>query len=142
MNEQNNMTQASLASPTHKPAVVPMSSLWSTVRFRRAKKAKAWTLIGIPSQIYPLVAYRLFELKAQFLEKYEKDSFVSVLFKASPAVVARLALTFPAPPRCDGLRVAQRGDRILTGKAAQSDQVLQQAVAPEDKLTSPSKSPH
>jgi hypothetical protein len=31
----------------------PLNSAWSTVRFRRAKTAKAWALLGIPSRVYP-----------------------------------------------------------------------------------------
>ncbi|MGJ3252613.1 MAG: hypothetical protein ACFE0J_16015 [Elainellaceae cyanobacterium] len=110
-----------------------MSGAWSTVRFRRAKNAKAWALLGIPSQIYPIVTYRLFELRARFIDKYEDGQFISVLFEAPPALAARLALAFPAPPGCDTLSIAEGGDRILSGRAANSTKARRQALDPIDQ---------
>lgn len=122
------------APSTHFSEVQPSSYRWSTVRFRRAKTSKAWTLLGIPANAYPMVAYRLFELKAKLLEKYEKGSFVSVLFEAPPDLAAKLALAFPAPPGCNALRIAQSGDRILAGKAARSAGAIHQATDPSDDV--------
>ncbi|MEB3359825.1 MAG: hypothetical protein VKK04_24075 [Synechococcales bacterium] len=106
-------------------------SLWSTVRFRRAKNSKAWALLGIPRQGYPQVVQRLFEQQAKFLDKYEDEQFVSLLFEAPPILSAKLALTFPAPPGCEALSVAATGDRILAGRAAGAANALRQAVDPD-----------
>lgn len=107
-------------------------SIWSTVRFRRAKDKKGWALLGIPAQLYPLIAFRLFELRARLLSRHEEGSFVSVLFEGPPALAARLACTFPAPPGCEVLKVAASGERILSGKAAKSPKAIAQAPDPQD----------
>jgi hypothetical protein len=106
--------------------------LWSTVRFRRARDKKGWALLGIPPQIYPLVVVRLFELKARLLHRYDNEGFVSLLFEASPAVAAKLACVFPAPPGCAVLKVAETGDRILSGKAANAASAIAQRPDPTD----------
>ncbi|MDA0672840.1 MAG: hypothetical protein O3C67_03930 [Cyanobacteria bacterium] len=108
------------------------SPLWETVRFRRAKDKKGWALLGIPQPVYPLVALRLFELQARLISRHETAGFTSLLFEASPPVAAKLACVFPAPPGCDALKVSESGDRILSGKAAQSAKAISQRLDPAD----------
>ncbi|MGF1458959.1 MAG: hypothetical protein ACFBSG_08015 [Leptolyngbyaceae cyanobacterium] len=108
------------------------SPIWETVRFRRAKEKKGWALLGIPQQVYPLVALRLFELQAKLINRHEAEGFMNLLFEASPSVAARLACAFPAPPGCDVLKVAESGDRILSGKAAKSAKAIAQRPDPSD----------
>ncbi|NJN03193.1 MAG: hypothetical protein HC816_12400 [Leptolyngbyaceae cyanobacterium RM1_1_2] len=107
---------------------------WSTIRFRRAKEKKGWALLGIPSQVYPLVALRLFELQARLIEQHNSAPFISLLFEAPPAVSAKLACAFPAPPGCEALKISESGDRILSGKAAQSAKALSQQPDPADAI--------
>ncbi|MFE4106481.1 hypothetical protein [Almyronema epifaneia] len=109
-------------------------SAWSTIRFRRAKEKKGWALLGIPHPIYPLVALRLFELRARLIEQHESACFVSLLFEAPPALSARLACVFPAPPGCETLKIAESGDRILSGKAALSAKALSQQPDPAEAM--------
>ncbi|MGF1497483.1 MAG: hypothetical protein ACFB8W_11750 [Elainellaceae cyanobacterium] len=111
-------------------------SVWSTVRFRRAKNAKAWALLGIPRRVYPQIVQRLFEQQAKFLDKHEDDQFVSLLFEAPPVLSAKLALTFPAPPGCEALSVAATGDRILAGRAASAANARRQAADSDARGTS------
>ena len=108
------------------------SPVWETVRFRRAKEKKGWALLGIPQQVYPLVALRLFELQAKLISRHEAEGFTNLLFEASPNVAAKLACAFPAPPGCDVLKVAESGDRILSGKAAKSAKAIAQRPDPSD----------
>lgn len=112
------------------PSQYLLPPLWSTIRFRRSKDKKGWALIGIPSQVYPLVALRLFEEKARLIELYQSEVFTSLLFEASPALAARLAGVFPAPPGCETLKIAETGDRILSGKAANSPKAISQLPDP------------
>ncbi|MCG8364853.1 MAG: hypothetical protein MJA27_16180 [Pseudanabaenales cyanobacterium] len=105
---------------------------WSTIRFRRAREKKGWALLGIPCNIYPLVALRLFERQARLINRHQDGPFVSLLFEASPALAANLACVFPAPPGCEVLRIAESGDRILSGKAAKSSKALSQQIDPVD----------
>ncbi len=123
------MSTLSSATATHSHPIL-LQGAWSTVRFRRAKTAKAWALLGIPNQIYPAVTHRLFELRARFIDKHEDGHFVSLLFEAPPPVVAKLALAFPAPPGCEALSIAEGGDRILSGRAANSAKAHRQALDP------------
>jgi hypothetical protein len=74
----------------------------------------------------------LFELQARFIDKHEDGQFISLLFEAPSPVAARLALAFPAPPGCDALSVAEGGDRILSGRAANSSKARRQALDPID----------
>ncbi|HEY9887719.1 MAG TPA: hypothetical protein V6D02_04915 [Candidatus Obscuribacterales bacterium] len=108
------------------------SPVWETVRFRRAKEKKGWALLGIPQQVYPLVALRLFELQAKLISRHEAEGFTNLLFDAPASVAAKLACAFPAPPGCEALRVAETGDRILSGKAAQSAKAIAQRPDPAD----------
>ena len=108
------------------------SPLWQTVRFRRAKEKKGWALLGIPRQVYPLVAFRLFELQAKLISHHEAEGFTNLLFEAPPNVAAKLACAFPAPPGCDGLKVSESGDRILSGKAVKSPKAITQRSDPSD----------
>ncbi|RZM82719.1 hypothetical protein [Leptolyngbya iicbica] len=108
------------------------SPVWETVRFRRAKEKKGWALLGIPQQVYPLVALRLFELQAKLINRHEAEGFTNLLFEAPPSVAAKLACAFPAPPGCDVLKVAESGDRILSGKAAKSAKAIAQRPDPSD----------
>lgn len=108
------------------------SPLWATVRFRRAKEKKGWALLGVPVQTYPLVALRLFELRAKLIGRHEAEGFVNLLFEAPPNVAAKLACVFPAPPGCDLLKVSESGDRILSGKAAKSSKAIAQRPDPDD----------
>lgn len=108
------------------------SPVWETVRFRRAKEKKGWALLGIPQQIYPLVAVRLFELQAKLINRHEAEGFTNLLFEAPPNVAAKLACAFPAPPGCDVLKVAESGDRILSGKAAKSSKAIAQRPDPSE----------
>ncbi len=108
------------------------SPIWETVRFRRSKEKKGWALLGIPQQVYPLVALRLFELQAKLLSRHEAEGFTSLLFEASPKVAAKLACAFPAPPGCETLKVAESGDRILSGKAAKSAKAIAQRPDPSE----------
>lgn len=119
---------SSLAAIT--PDVPFTSPLWETVRFRRAKEKKGWALIGIPQQVYPLVALRLFELRAKLISRHEAEGFMNLLFEAPPAVAAKLACVFPAPPGCEVLKVSESGDRILSGKAAKSSKAIAQRPDP------------
>lgn len=105
---------------------------WAPIRFRRAKDKKGWAMLGIPNQVYPLVALRLFELKARLLGRYDDGVFTSLMFEAPPAVAAKLACVFPAPPGCEPLRIAQSCDRILSGKAAKSPKAITQRLDPSD----------
>ncbi len=116
-------------APTH---VSFASPIWETVRFRRAKEKKGWALLGVPRQAYPLVALRLFELQAKLINRHEAEGFTNLLFEASPKVAAKLACAFPAPPGCDVLKVAESGDRILSGKAAKSAKAIAQRPDPSD----------
>jgi hypothetical protein len=108
------------------------SPVWQSVRFRRAKEKKGWALLGIPQQVYPLVAFRLFELQAKLISRHEAEGFTNLLFEAPPNVAAKLACAFPAPPGCDVLKVAESGDRILSGKAAKSPKAIAQRPDPSD----------
>jgi hypothetical protein len=108
------------------------SPVWQTVRFRRAKEKKGWALLGIPDQVYPLVAFRLFELQAKLISRHEAEGFTNLLFEAPPNVAAKLACAFPAPPGCDVLKVSESGDRILSGKAAKSSKAIAQRPDPSD----------
>ena len=108
------------------------SPVWQTVRFRRAKEKKGWALLGVPQQVYPLVAVRLFELQARLINRHEAEGFTNLLFEAPPPVAAKLACAFPAPPGCEVLKVAESGDRILSGKAAKSAKAIAQRPDPSD----------
>lgn len=108
------------------------SPVWETVRFRRAKEKKGWALLGIPQQVYPLVAVRLFELQAKLINQHEAEGFTNLLFEAPPNVAAKLACAFPAPPGCEVLKVAESGDRILSGKAAKSAKAIAQRPDPSE----------
>ncbi|MDB9525911.1 hypothetical protein PN498_07935 [Oscillatoria sp. CS-180] len=108
------------------------SPVWQTVRFRRAKEKKGWALLGIPSQVYPLVALRLFELQAKLISRHEAEGFTNLLFEAPPKVAAKLASAFPAPPGCDALKISESGDRILSGKAAKSAKAIAQRPDPSE----------
>ncbi|MDJ0705451.1 MAG: hypothetical protein QNJ46_19400 [Leptolyngbyaceae cyanobacterium MO_188.B28] len=110
----------------------PCPPAWSTIRFRRAREKKGWALLGIPHTIYPLVAVRLFERRARLISQHQDGPFISLLFEASPALAANLACVFPAPPGCEVLKIAESGDRILSGKAAKSSKALSQRVDPID----------
>ncbi|MBD2260461.1 hypothetical protein [Pseudanabaena sp. FACHB-2040] len=103
---------------------------WSTIRFRRAKDSKGWALLGIPQQVYPVVALRLFEQQARLLSRHNDGSFTSVLFEAPPPLAAKLACVFPAPPGCEALRIAETGDRILPGKASKAVNAIYQQPDP------------
>ena len=95
----------------------PLSdSLWGTVRFRRAKDTKGWALLGIPQKLYPLVAFRLFELKARLISHHSIGPFVNVLFEASAKVAAKLACVFPAPPGCEALKISESGEEYSREK--------------------------
>ncbi|NJM58466.1 MAG: hypothetical protein HC857_15030 [Synechococcales cyanobacterium RU_4_20] len=104
-------------------------SPWATVRFRRAKDVRGWTLLGIPTLLYVQVLEQLFERQARFIEKHHQGEFVSVLFEAPVALAAHLALRFPAPADSEVLSVNAGGDRILHGKAATSAKAQHQAKA-------------
>lgn len=119
---------SSLAVPTAEATFA--SPTWATVRFRRAKVKKGWALLGIPRQIYPLVALRLFELQAKLINRHEAEGFMNLLFEASPVVAAKLACAFPAPPGCEVLKISESGDRILSGKAAKSTKAIAQRPDP------------
>jgi hypothetical protein len=108
------------------------SPVWQTVRFRRAKEKKGWALLGVPQQIYPIVAFRLFELQAKLISRHEAEGFTNLLFEAPPNVAAKLACAFPAPPGCDVLKVSESGDRILSGKAAKSSKAIAQRSDPSE----------
>ena len=108
------------------------SPVWQTVRFRRAKEKKGWALLGVPQQVYPLVAFRLFELQAKLISHHEAEGFTNLLFEAPPNVAAKLACAFPAPPGCDVLKVSESGDRILSGKAAKSAKAIAQRSDPSE----------
>jgi hypothetical protein len=108
------------------------SPVWQTVRFRRAKEKKGWALLGVPQQIYPMVAFRLFELQAKLISRHEAEGFTNLLFEAPPNVAAKLACAFPAPPGCDVLKVSESGDRILSGKAAKSSKAIAQRSDPSE----------
>jgi hypothetical protein len=112
--------------------------LWSTIRFRRAKDNKGWALLGIPPQVYPLVVVRLFELQARLIHRYENEGFISLRFEGPPNVAAKLACVFPAPPGCEVLKVAETGDRILSGKAAKSSKAIAQRPDPAESSAEPS----
>jgi hypothetical protein len=99
-------------------SVVPPA--WSTIRFRRAKDSKGWALLGIPQQVYPVVALRLFEQQARLLSRHDDGSFTSILFEAPQPLAAKLACVFPAPPGCAALRISAAGDRVLSSKAAKA----------------------
>ncbi|HEY9735097.1 MAG TPA: hypothetical protein V6D06_02405 [Trichocoleus sp.] len=103
---------------------------WSTIRFRRAKDSKGWALLGIPQQVYPVVALRLFEQQARLLNRHDDGAFTSLLFEAPPPLAAKLACVFPAPPGCETLRVSETGDRILAGKGSRSTKGIQQRPDP------------
>ncbi|ASC74001.1 hypothetical protein XM38_049750 [Halomicronema hongdechloris C2206] len=119
---------STLAAPSGADMTCPPA--WSTIRFRRAKDRKGWALLGIPQPVYPLVALRLFELRARLMSRHDDGSFISVLFEAPPAVAAKLARVFPAPPGCEALKVSESGDRILSGKAAKSTKAIAQRLDP------------
>lgn len=112
------------------------SPIWETVRFRRAKEKKGWALLGVPQGVYPLVALRLFELQAKLINRHEAEGFTNLLFEAPPSVAAKLACAFPAPPGCESLKVAESGDRILSGKAAKSAKAITQRSDPSASLES------
>lgn len=105
----------STLAPASDSSVVPPA--WSTIRFRRAKDSKGWALLGIPQQVYPVVALRLFEQQARLLSCYDDGSFTSLLFEAPQPLAAKLACVFPAPPGCAALRISATGDRVLGGAA-------------------------
>jgi len=122
-----------MANLTATNADVSFSSpVWQTVRFRRAKEKKGWALVGIPQQVYPLVALRLFELQVRLINRHEAEGFTNLLFEAPPTVAARLACAFPAPPGCEVLKVAESGDRVLSGKAAKSPKAITQRPDPSE----------
>ena len=125
------MATAELAVSTV-PDLLPAA--WATIRFRRAKDKKGWALIGIPTQVYPLVALRLFEQRARLIEHHKTGLFNSILFEAPPVLAAKLACVFPAPPGCESLKVSESGDRILSGKAAKSPKAIAQAVDPSELI--------
>ncbi|MEO1400154.1 MAG: hypothetical protein AAFV72_02755 [Cyanobacteria bacterium J06635_1] len=127
MEETSSISVSSIAAVS----VISPVSIWSTVRFRRAKDKKGWALLGIPAPLYPTVAFRLFELRGRLISRHEEGGFISVLFEGPPALAARLAQTFPAPPGCEALKVAASGDRILSGKAAKSPRAIAQAFDPQ-----------
>jgi hypothetical protein len=115
-------------------ATAPISGVtppaWSTIRFRRAKDSKGWALLGIPQQVYPVVALRLFEQQARLVSRHDDGTFTSLLFEAPPPLAAKLACVFPAPPGCEALRIAETGDRILSGKASKSTRAIYQRPDP------------
>ncbi|HEY9878874.1 MAG TPA: hypothetical protein V6D29_10485 [Leptolyngbyaceae cyanobacterium] len=109
---------------------------WATIRFRRAKDSQGWALLGIPPEIYPAIAVRLFELQARLISRYDDGPFTSLLFEAPPPVAAKLACVFPAPPGCEALRISETGDRILSGRTAQSAKGIYQQPDPStDELS-------
>lgn len=114
------------------PHISTCPPAWSTIRFRRAREKKGWALLGIPHTLYPLVALRLFERQARLISQHQDGPFISLLFEAPPTLAAKLACVFPAPPGCDVLKIAESGDRILSGKAAKSAKALSQRVDPVD----------
>jgi hypothetical protein len=95
-----------------------MSSIWSTVRFRRAHGvARGFVLSGLSPSVLERVCARLFVLGAEFVScgscRYSR--FCWVCFRCSPALAGRLALLFP----CEGsepLWVSASG-RLLSGAA-------------------------
>ncbi|PSN10129.1 hypothetical protein C7271_26505 [filamentous cyanobacterium CCP5] len=116
------------------PASFDFPPAWASIRFRRARDQKGWALLGIPQQVYPLVALRLFELKVRLISRYDDDGFTSLMFEAPPAVAAKLAQVFPAPPGCEQLKIGAQGDRILSGKAATSAKAISQRPDPTDSF--------
>ncbi|NER79123.1 MAG: hypothetical protein F6K42_05990 [Leptolyngbya sp. SIO1D8] len=114
------------------PNISFASPFWETVRFRRAKEKKGWALLGVPQQLYPLVALRLFELQVKLISRHEAEGFTNLLFEASPTVAAKLACVFPAPPGCEVLKISESGDRILSGKAAKSAKAIAQRSDPSE----------
>ena len=126
------MASSSLATATTPPSLIPPS--WESIRFRRAKEKKGWVLLGVPRPVYPMVAVRLFELKARLMEQYDANGFICLLFEAPPTVAAKLAGVFPAPPGCEALKISEGGDRILSGKAATSAKAISQRLDPSDHL--------
>ncbi|HEY9763735.1 MAG TPA: hypothetical protein V6D07_14480 [Trichocoleus sp.] len=117
------LANASVSDSTCPPA-------WATIRFRRAKDSKGWALLGIPQEVYPAVAVRLFELQARLVNRYDDGSYTSLLFDAPPPVAAKLACVFPAPPGCETLKISETGDRILSGKLTQSVKGISQQPDP------------
>ncbi|NET40198.1 MAG: hypothetical protein F6K19_51075 [Cyanothece sp. SIO1E1] len=125
---------SNLASTAHHSPHSIANAMWSTIRFRRSKDSKGWALVGIPVRIYPLIVMRLFEQRAKFIDKHETGPFISLLFEAPSPLAAKLASVFPAPPGCEALSIAAKGDRILSGKAAQSPKAIRQNLDPMDQM--------
>ncbi|MGD1906235.1 MAG: hypothetical protein ACFB0C_09615 [Leptolyngbyaceae cyanobacterium] len=111
-------------------ALIPPT--WESIRFRRAKEKKGWVLLGVPRPVYPMVAVRLFELKARLIDQYDANGFMCLLFEAPPTVAAKLAGVFPAPPGREVLKISEGGDRILSGKAAKSAKAISQRPDPSE----------
>lgn len=126
------MASSGLSTLQSSASLVPPS--WESIRFRRAKEKRGWVLLGVPRPVYPMVAVRLFELKAKLIEQYDASGFMCLLFEAPPTVAAKLAGVFPAPPGCEVLKMSERGDRILSGKAAQSAKAIAQRPDPSEHL--------
>ena len=54
-------------------------------------------LLGIPQKLHHLVVNSLVHIEVQILDSYDNGDFVSVLLKAPPQVLCRLAYAFPPP---------------------------------------------
>jgi hypothetical protein len=95
-----------------------MVSIWSTVRFRRARGvAGGFVLCGVSPRLFERVAARLFVLGAVFVAcgSCRFSRFSWLCFRCSASLAGRLALVFP----CEGsepLWVASSG-RLLSGAA-------------------------
>ncbi len=126
------MAFSSLVPAPAAPPLIPPA--WESIRFRRAKEKKGWVLLGVPRPVYPVVAVRLFELKAKLVDQYDANGFICLLFEAPPTVAAKLARVFPAPPGCETLKISEGGDRILSGKAAKSAKAISQPLDPSEHL--------
>jgi hypothetical protein len=93
-------------------------SIWSTVRFRRARGvSRGFELVGLSPSVLERVCARLFVLGAEFVScgscRYSR--FCWVCFRCSASLAGRLALVFP----CEGsepLFVSVSG-RLLSGAA-------------------------
>lgn len=120
------------ATPSTTHNAYAADAVWATIRFRRARDKKGWALLGVPQPVYPLIALRLFELRARLISRHETDDFVSLLFEAPPQLAAKLASVFPAPPGCEVLKISENCDRILSGKAAKSTKAISQQPDPSD----------
>jgi hypothetical protein len=93
-------------------------SIWSTVRFRRARGvARGFVLCGVPLVAFERVCARLFVLGAEFVScgSCRFSRFCWLCFRCSSSLAGRLALVFP----CEGsepLWVSASG-RLLSGAA-------------------------